>query len=236
MNYCEVKIMHDAHFHFSKEIVQLQKEYSIQGICNVANLKEYDLVKEQDLFYSCGVHPWQASLTLFDQMLPIMEKASIIGEIGMDSVWCDVSLNVQKEVFIKQIQFAYEKKKPVILHTKGQEKEILDVIKKYPNTYIVHWYGCMDYLSQYNQVASYFTIGPSIQKEEAVRQVVQNIFIEKLLLETDGMDAVKWAVGHTDYLRALEVELQETARIKGIPQDLMEKILDDNFHRLAHNG
>ena len=228
--------MHDAHFHFSKEIIQLQKENQISGICNVANLKEYELVKEQGLFYSCGVHPWQASPTLLDQMLPIMEKAPIIGEIGMDSVWCDVDLDVQKEIFMKQIQFAYTYKKPVILHTKGQEKEILDIIRKYPNTYIVHWYGCMEYVSEYNQVASYFTIGPSIQREEAVRQVVQNVFIEKLLLETDGINAVKWAVGHTDYVRALKVELQEVAKIKGITQGLIEKNLDDNFYRLIHNG
>ena len=57
-------------------------------------------------------------------MLPLLKQASIIGEIGMDSVWCDVDLEIQKEVFEKQLQLAKEWDKPVILHTKGQEKTI----------------------------------------------------------------------------------------------------------------
>lgn len=44
----------------------------------------------------------------------------------MDSVWCDVDLKIQKEVFEKQLQFAQALNKPVILHTKGQEKRYLN--------------------------------------------------------------------------------------------------------------
>ena len=126
--------MHDAHYHYSKEIEMLQNEYDISGICNVANEKEYELVHQKHLFYSCGVHPWNASLDTLESMLPLLKQASIIGEIGMDSVWCDVDLEIQKEVFEKQLQLAKEWDKPVILHTKGQEKTILDLIRKYPNT------------------------------------------------------------------------------------------------------
>ena len=35
--------MHDAHYHYSKEINALQNEYGISGICNVANEKEFEL-------------------------------------------------------------------------------------------------------------------------------------------------------------------------------------------------
>ena len=35
--------MHDAHYHYSKEINTLQNEYGISGICNVANEKEFEL-------------------------------------------------------------------------------------------------------------------------------------------------------------------------------------------------
>lgn len=93
--------MHDAHYHYSKEINALQNEYDISGICNVANEKEFELVQQKQLFYSCGVHPWNASLDTFESMLPLLKKAPIIGEIGMDSVWCDVDLKIQKEVFEK---------------------------------------------------------------------------------------------------------------------------------------
>ena len=38
--------MHDAHYHYSKEINALQNEYDISGICNVANEKEFELVQQ----------------------------------------------------------------------------------------------------------------------------------------------------------------------------------------------
>ena len=165
--------MHDAHYHYSKEINALE------------------LVQQKHLFYSCGVHPWNASLDTLNSMFPLLKKAPIIGEIGMDSVWCDVDLKIQKEVFEKQLQLAQALNKPVILHTKGQEKMILELIRKYPNTYIVHWYGCMDYVKEYDEVVSYFTIGPSIGKEEEVTHLVKQISMDKLLMESDGIEAVK---------------------------------------------
>ena len=50
--------MHDAHYHYSKEINALQNEYDISGICNVANEKEFELVQQKQLFYSCILRFW----------------------------------------------------------------------------------------------------------------------------------------------------------------------------------
>lgn len=221
--------MHDAHFHYSDEILKEQLEHHIPGICNVANLKEYDIVKKENLCFSCGVHPWQASEQLLQEMLPVMEQSKFIGEIGMDSVWCDVDMEIQKSVFTEQVAFAKEKNKPVILHTKGQEKQILDVIRKYPNTYLVHWYSCEQYVEEYNEVASYFTVGPSIGKDMTVTDLVKKIPIEKLLLETDGIDAIEWATGKRAYYETLQHTIHEIAKIKKLSETETEKILDYNF-------
>ena len=35
-------------------------------------------------------------------------KVPVIGEIGMDSVWCDVPLDRQRKALEKQLQFACE--------------------------------------------------------------------------------------------------------------------------------
>lgn len=49
--------MHDAHYHYSKEINALQNEYGISGICNVANEIEFELVHQKQLFIksSCSI-------------------------------------------------------------------------------------------------------------------------------------------------------------------------------------
>lgn len=227
--------MHDAHYHYSKEINALQNEYGISGICNVTNEIEFELVHQKQLFYSCGVHPWNASLDTFESMLPLLKKAPIIGEIGMDSVWCDLDLNIQKEVFEKQLQLAHALNKPVILHTKGQEKTILELIRKYPNTYVVHWYGCMDYVKEYDEVVSYFTIGPSIGKEEEVTHLVKQVSMDKLLMESDGIEAVKWAIDSDDYIAALKNEITVVASLKNQSYSEVERILDQNFSKLIKN-
>lgn len=65
----------------------------------------------------------------------------------------------------------------------------------------------MDYVKEYDEVASYFTIGPSIGKEVEVTHLVKQVSIDKLLMESDGIEAVKWAIDSVDYIAALKMKL-----------------------------
>ena len=145
------------------------------------------------LFPVFGLHPWYADQWKMENMMPYLEKCQVIGEIGMDSLWCNVPLKRQKEVLEKQLQIAAEWKKPVVLHTKDQEREILELIKKYPNTYLVHWYSADHDLDGYLDLDCYFSVGPDVIWNPAVQQVAKRVPENRILLETDGMDAVKWA-------------------------------------------
>lgn len=148
--------------------------------------------------------------------MPYLEKCQVIGEIGMDSLWCNVPLKRQKEVLEKQLQIAAEWKKPVVLHTKDQEREILELIKKYPNTYLVHWYSADHDLDGYLDLDCYFSVGPDVIWNPAVQQVAKRGPENRILLETDGMDAVKWAweEGQKNQNYAIEEQenLQETTQ------------------------
>lgn len=77
---------------------------------------------EKVLIPACGLHPWYSDKWEPEEMFSLMEKVPVIGEIGMDSVWCDVPLDRQRKALEKQLQFACEIKKPVVLHTKGQKR------------------------------------------------------------------------------------------------------------------
>ena len=148
---------------------------------------------EEILFPVFGLHPWYADQWKVEDMMPYLEKCQVIGEIGMDSLWCNVPLKQQKEVLEKQLQIAAEWKKPVVLHTKDQEREILELIRKYPNTYLVHWYSADHDLGGYLDLDCYFSVGPDVIWNPAVQQVAKRVPENRILLETDGMDAVKWA-------------------------------------------
>ena len=93
-------------------------------------------------------------------------------------------------------------------------------------------YGCMDYVLEYDEVASYFTIGPSIGKEEEVTHLVKQVSIDKLLMESDGIEAVKWAIDSDDYIAALQNEITWVAKVKDKSYSEVERILDHKFSKL----
>ncbi len=162
------------------------------------------------LFPVFGLHPWCADQWKMEDMMPYLEKCQVIGEIGMDSLWCNVPLKRQKEVLEKQLQIAAEWKKPVVLHTKDQEREILELIRKYPNIYLVHWYSADHDLDGYLDLDCYFSIGPDVIWNPAVQQVARRVPENRILLETDGMDAVKWAWEEGQKSRNYAIEERES--------------------------
>lgn len=78
-------------------------------------------------------------------------------------------------------------------HTKGREQAIARIIRTYPNRYLVHWYSCQEHLEDYLDLDCYFSIGPDVWWNEAVAQVVKKVPRHRLLVETDGLDSVRWA-------------------------------------------
>lgn len=214
----------DAHCHYiddkdlleriDKHIVSIISLNSLEEINNLLNKQV-----SQDIILSCGVHPWSVDKVSFEDMEKYMRDFEIIGEIGMDSVWCDTSLKLQEEVFRKELALAQSLKKPVILHTKGQEKEIAKIIAEYPNKYLIHWYSCDDYLDEYLKLDCYFSIGPDVFWNEATREVARRAPLNRILSETDGLNAVKWAY--------------DEAPIKKTPASITSEALKDVIHEIA---
>lgn len=149
---------------------------------------------EDGLLLSCGLHPWHCSEGSIAVLLPWMQTAAAIGEIGMDSHWCAQPLLQQERVFCEQLALAEEFKKPVVLHTKGCEREILRHLQGFSQRILVHWYSCGDYLEEYLTLDCYFTVGPDFRSNPATSRVAERVPRGRLLLESDGTDALSWAL------------------------------------------
>ncbi len=225
-------VLTDAHTHMGTEAeMGKRKEQEIVSLVCASTPREAKAVfaqKGRFLIPTCGVHPWDAHRQQLKDLEGWMEKCPVIGEIGMDSVWCQVPLAVQEEVFLRQLDLAMEQKKPVILHTKGQEKAIAAMIRQYPNRYLVHWYSCREYLEEYLDQDCYFSVGPDVGWNQAVMDVVKKVPVSRLLVETDGLQAVRWAYEegyrllgvkapkNIDVRTALTATLESAAQILGI--------------------
>lgn len=199
-------IVYDAHTHMGTEAEweERKKKGIFSMVCGstpeeagtlLSRLRENgkDLTGSSCFLPTFGLHPWHAGEYEVSEMSRYFPECPVIGEIGMDSVWCGVPLRLQERVFREQLAIAMSLKKPVILHTKGQEKAIARILAEYPNRYLVHWYSCGEYLEEYLKLDCYFSVGPDVWWNPAVRNVVKRAPLDKLLLETDGMGAVQWA-------------------------------------------
>ncbi len=132
---------------------------------------EWEFVRQfaswESLLFSFGIHPWYAEQFAAEplELTEAYRMCDAVGEIGMDCVWCEIPLLVQRKVFERQLQIAADLKKPVILHTKGMEPEISDMIRGFPEPVCVHWYsGDLKSLEAFLKQDCYFTLGPDLAR------------------------------------------------------------------------
>lgn len=232
-------MLHDAHFHTDDfAFVTFMQMHGIQGIANAASPMEFCRLKNwlkqsKSIQISAGIHPWNADTMPWEEMQPILEQARIIGEIGLDNVWCEVPLLKQLEVFEHQLAYASQHHKPVILHVKGLEKEAIPYLKSYKNHYFVHWYSCDAYLEQFIDLDCYFSIGPSVYKDKAVQQVAKQVPLHRLLIESDGLSALSWCeerpVQINEYLDMMKRSIEWIGMLR--EEADIEKHLTQNLQR-----
>ncbi len=233
-------MLHDAHFHCEhSSFLKHMKANEISGIVNIQNPLQYTKLKQyitdsNGIWMSAGIHPWDVNTVRWEDLLPIMEKATVIGEVGMDNVWCQSDIHTQTEILNRSLRYACAHHKPVILHTKGMERKVLSYIKRYPNTYLVHWYSCENYIQNYMEYGCYFTVGPSIVNDAAVRKVAELVPLNHLMIESDGLDALSWCenrkVTMNGYRELLIRSIKEIAKIKHVSFTTAQNQLNQTFH------
>ncbi|WP_278959971.1 TatD family hydrolase [Lactobacillus apis] len=228
----------DAHCHLAsnQELAQLQIKQQIKAIINCQTPEEWQINSKLTMHMqplSFGIHPWDVNKLKFEEIVPYLKLADAVGEIGLDSVWTKNDMALQTKTFRKQLAWAAKKQKPVILHTKGCEKEILAIIRQYPNNYFVHWYDCRKYQKDYIDLGCYFSICLDIIDNPAVIKLAQSVPLDHLLIETDGLNSVEWLlnkpVSVTDYSGILKQTLTALAHLRHIDSNKLATILGKNL-------
>lgn len=199
----------------------------------------------EELLVSFGIHPWYADRYTLEECKEYLEQCDFIGEIGMDSVWCQVPGKVQERQLEEQLQLACELQKPVILHTKGEEKRVSQILRGFQGKACVHWYsGNLKDLEAYLEQDCYFTLGPDTgalcrakneSHEQKVRwRMLREIPAERLFVETDGLAAIAWARGVQELSveeisKTLKENLAVAAKVKGMTVAALEEQMKKNL-------
>jgi TatD DNase family protein len=185
-----------------------------------------------------GVHPWEApryqdDLTALDQYL---EESPMIGEAGLDFhfVKDERSQEGQRLVFDHQCEWAARLGRPMNLHTKGAEREVLDALRFHRlKGCIVHWYsGPRSLIDDYLALGCYFTVGVEVLTSKTIAKIAGAIPIERLLLETDNPGAYAWLTGSPGMPALLLDVLAKAAELRGMDANELESRLSANWEAI----
>ena len=152
--------------------------------------------KYDDVFGYVGVFPEEVrdfsekTLSDMENIIKNNKKIIGIGEIGLDYYWDKSFKELQKEVFIKQIEFANQMNLPLNIHSREAHQDTLEILKKYNknSTAILHCFsGSLEFAKECIKEGIYIALGGVVTFKNAIKakEVAANIPLEYLLLETD---------------------------------------------------
>lgn len=186
---------------------------------------------------SFGIHPMNAYkyIDKIDLIKKLIGKNKIIGEIGLDySIVKDKSkYPVQRKIF--KLFLSKSKDKIISVHSKGAEKDVLNLLKKYGNNKVIlHWFsGDIVVLEEMVKEGYYFSITPKVKFSDKIKKIVQKIPLRQLLTETDNPGGPESYMSKKGMPVLIKDVINEIAKIKGKNSKLIEKIVQDNFIRLT---
>jgi len=200
--------MIDSHAHLNDpqfspdlaEVLARAEEAGVTGIINVG----YDLDSSRQavrlaeghrgLYAVVGVHPhdaktWDSGVEAAIRELASHSKVVAIGESGLDYYYDHSPRDVQQDVFRAQLALARELNLPLVVHSRDAAQDTLEILSEFPEVpCILHCYsGSWEMAREYLKMGHYFSIGGALTFKNAqrLRSVIQQIPLERMLLETD---------------------------------------------------
>lgn len=152
--------------------------------------------RSPQIYASVGVHPHEAH-TLTPQTLEQLhqlaghEKVVAIGETGLDYFRNRSPHELQQQAFRQQIQLARQCGKPVIVHARDAHADVLEIMRSagaHECGGVLHCFsGDLQVAQACLDMGFYLSFAGNITypKSEELRDVVRNIPLERILVETD---------------------------------------------------
>ena len=170
-----------------------------------------DLVQQfpTNIFPMMGLHPcyvkpetYKQELEMVRQYLfndykeisnlqsPISNSFIAVGEIGLDLYWDKSTLDIQKEAFELQCDWAIEKQLPVAIHSRDSTHILIELLKKRKNKPrgVFHCFtGSLEEANEILKLGFYVGIGGVVTyKNTHLRDTLKHLPIDKIVLETDA--------------------------------------------------
>lgn len=186
------------------EILKKSKEQGVEKIITISVEPEnFDTVfglaqTYPEVYFTQGIHPHDAKKATEEAFKIIRERCShekmvAVGEIGLDYYYNHSPREKQLEVFEMQLNIAIENNKPVVIHSREADEDMMAMLKKYgpklPRHGVIHSFTSSKELAEV-ALDNNFYIGfngiITFKSAQNVRDVLNIVPIEKVLIETDA--------------------------------------------------
>ena len=171
-----------------------------------------------------------------DDTLKFIEQSKdeiiAIGEVGIDLKYSN-DLKTQTENFEKIISLAKKIDKPLIVHSRSAEKEVIDILEKNSvRKVLLHCFGGgMKLVELAVDLGFYISIPANVVRSSHFQKIVEIVPLSHLLLETDS-PYLSPDPGKRNEPSNVVLGLKKIAEIKGIDEGEAEKAIYMNYQRL----
>ncbi|ARV07398.1 hypothetical protein BTO04_12175 [Polaribacter sp. SA4-10] len=178
--------------------------------------------------FSIGIHPWFIQkATLEKELLIVEEKLELkncfaLGECGLDKM-IEVDFNLQVVVFKKQVVLSEKYQKPLIIHCVRAIQEIIQLKKELQPKQKWIFHGFNKNLQVAEDVLKngfVLSFGAAIIKNKKLQEVISEIPLDVVLLETD------------DSKITIKEVYQKLSEIKKIEVEALLKKIHQNFNKI----
>ena len=243
----------DTHCHLSGEdyddidnVIEDNKKALVDKIivsgCSRESIDEVMVLKEKyDMVYvTIGYHPEYADIITLDDLdylKKLLKESKVVGmgEIGLDYHYGKGNKEKQLWLFESQLKIAEELSLPVVIHSRDATQDTIDTLKKYNVKGIIHCFsGSLEVANIYISMGFLLGIGGVVTfKNSKLKDVVKEISLEKIVLETDSpyLTPVPYR-GKVNSSKYLEFIAKFIADVKNTSVDEIAKITSENASSL----
>jgi TatD DNase family protein len=148
-------------------------------------------------FAMMGLHPSHVLPGTYEQELALVEKHlgerrwAGVGETGIDLYWDKSTLDIQKIAFARQIEWARDLGRPIIIHSRESNRECIDLVRAGQDGRLRGIFHCFSgSLAEAREMIDLgFMIGIGgtlTYKNSELPPILKDIPLEHIVLETDA--------------------------------------------------
>lgn len=242
----------DTHAHIDMldydRTMALMSEYGVKKAIipsvEVATLdKVFEIaLKNENLYAMIGIFPSEVKTytpKVEEKLRNLAKNPKIkaVGEVGLDYYWDKSFVDLQKEVFVKQIKLANELNLPIVVHDREAHKDSFDLLKEYNNNSKVLFHcfsGSVEFMQECVKQGWYIAIGGVVTFKNAIKMkdVAKTVPLEYLVLETDSpyLTPVPFR-GKENSPAYVKYVAEEIANLRDIPVEEIIDITTNNAER-----